>query len=119
MKYMYKQTHMHTNKLTYKRNSFVSENTAIIIIIKFNLKSNVNNKNLTENNKNNLWKVKKKNNAKQTIFYFDTFSWNVWKRKIHINIQLKYITYLCAIYSSRDRSVHTVHKHDLHVENMA
>jgi len=60
MKYMYKQTHMHTNKLTYKRNSFVSENTAIIIIIKFNLKSNVNNKNLTENNKNNLWKVKKK-----------------------------------------------------------
>ena len=52
MKYMYKQTHMHTNKLTYKRNSFVSGNTAIII--KFNLKSNVNNKNLTENNKNNL-----------------------------------------------------------------
>ena len=29
------------------------------------------------------------------------------KKNIHINIlQLKYITYLCAIYSSRDRSVH-------------
>ena len=47
-------------------------------------------------------------NTKQTILYFDTFSWNVCKKKyIHINIlQLKYITYLCTIYSSRDRSVH-------------
>jgi hypothetical protein len=30
---------------------------------------------------------KKKNNRKQTILYFDTFSWNVCKiKEIHINI---------------------------------
>ena len=43
-------------------------NTAIII--KFNKK--INDKNLTENNKSNLWKVKNINNTKQTILY--TFS---------------------------------------------
>ena len=40
-------------------------NTAIII--KFNKK--INDKNLTENNKSNLWKVKKINNTKQMILY--------------------------------------------------
>ena len=45
------------------------------MIIKFNWK--INDKNLAENNKSNLWKVKKINNTKQAILYFDTFSWNV------------------------------------------
>ena len=76
-------------------------NTAIII--KFNWK--INDKNLTENNKNKLWKLKK-NNKKQTILYFDTFSWNVCKDKY--TAKLCTIIYLCAIYSSRGRSVYHV-----------
>jgi len=48
----------------------------LAIIIKFNQKTN-------DKNKNNLWKVKK-NNTKQTILYFDTFSLNVCKiKEIH------------------------------------
>ena len=55
------------------------------MIIKFNWK--INDKNLAENNKSNLWKVKKINNRKQAILYFDTISWNVCKiKEIHINI---------------------------------
>ena len=43
----------------------------------------INDKNLTGNNKNNLWKVKR-NSTKQTILYFDTFSLNVCKiKEIH------------------------------------
>jgi hypothetical protein len=34
---------------------------------------NIYNQNFTENNKNKMWK-ERKNNAKQTILYFDTFS---------------------------------------------